>query len=328
MRQKIIITISLLLFALVLFLMFTDFFNNTEKVRLTDIDSSYVKMKLVDTSLIKYKEIRFIQHTVSEASGLAVDDQSNIYISGKNIVQIISNNWTDITNFTIDSSATCLAVGSNKDIFLGMGNHIEVYNNQGKLLAKWKAFNEKSCITSVAIGEKDVFVADAANRLVLRYDLKGNFQNNIGKKDEQKGVEGFVIPSPYFDLGIDYFDNLWVVNPGKHQLNNFTESGNFRTAWGKTSTTEIDGFTGCCNPAQFCFGSDGSFITYEKKANRIKIYNHSGEFQCVVAPSESFTQFKSETNTDPLVKDLAVNSKGEILALEAASKGIRVFAKR
>lgn len=328
MRQKIIIIASLLLFGVAIFLMFSDFFQNSRKTEVNSLDSIYNKIKMVDSSLIKYKEIQFIQHSLTEASGIAIDGNSTIYIAGKGKVQIINSDGKILKDFKIDSAARCIALGPNNDIFLGIGNKIEIFNKNGVKQMEWKEYNHKSLITSISIRNSDVFVADAANRLVLHYGINGELKNIIGKKDTTKNLDGLVVPSPYLDAAIDPFDNLWVVNPGKHHLYNFTDNGSLRTAWGKTSTTEIDGFTGCCNPAQFCFGADGSFITFEKKANRIKIYNHGGEFQCVVAGSDSFSKFKSETNTDPLVNDLAVSKDGLIYALEAASNSIRVFAKK
>jgi hypothetical protein len=328
MRQKIIIIISLILFGVVVFLMFSDFFRSPGKIEMNSLDSVYNKMKWVDTSLIKYKETQFLHHTLTEASGIAIDSSLNIYIAGSGKVQIINANGKVVSDFKIDSAARCIALGSSNEIFIGIGNRIEVYNNKGVKQTSWKEYNHKSLITSIAVRNNDVFVADAANRLVLHYSNKGELKNIIGKKDSSRNVDGLVVPSPYLDVAIDPFDNLWVVNPGKHQLYNFADNGNLRSSWGKTSMTAIDGFTGCCNPAQFCFDADGSFITFEKKANRIKIYNQGGEFQCIVAGANSFTKFKSETNTDPLVKDVAVNKNGLIYALEAASNGIRVFAKK
>ena len=63
-----------------------------------------------------------------------------------------------------------------------------------------------------------MFVADAGRRIVVRYDLEGNFVNEIGRKDEKRNIDGFVIPSPYFDIAVAKDGLLRVVNPGEHRI--------------------------------------------------------------------------------------------------------------
>ena len=47
---------------------------------------------------------------------------------------------------------------------------------------------QKALLTSIAVSKNNVFVADAGNRIVYRYDTNGNLINRIGKKDEERNA--------------------------------------------------------------------------------------------------------------------------------------------
>ena len=83
---------------------------------------------------------------------------------------------------------------------------------------------------------------------------------------------------------------------------------------------EIDGFTGCCNPAEIAIMNDGSFITGEKGLVRIKIYDPSGKLLSVVAPPEIFKE-------DGRAPEITFNTKGIIYALDFDRNVIRLFEK-
>jgi len=108
------------------------------------------------------------------------------------------------------------------------------------------------------------------------------------------------------------------VNPGKHSFENYTDEGDLRGYW-ENSSTDIEGFSGCCNPAHIAFLPDGSFVTSEKLIVRIKVHKPSGEFLSVVAPPEKFKE-------NGIAPDVAVDDDGNIYALDFDRKMIRVFA--
>ena len=108
-----------------------------------------------------------------------------------------------------------------------------------------------------------------------------------------------------------------MVNPGLHALENYTPEGNLREHWQNTGVN-IEGFSGCCNPAHFTFLPDGKFVTSEKGLVRIKIYKPSGEFLGVVAPPASFVE-------EGKAPDVAADANGNVYALDFDRKVIRVF---
>jgi hypothetical protein len=109
------------------------------------------------------------------------------------------------------------------------------------------------------------------------------------------------------------------VNPGLHSLENYSAEGRLREHW-KASGAQTENFSGCCNPAHFCFLPDGSFVTSEKGLVRIKVYKPSGEFSGVVAAPKKF-----ENKIEGQAPDVATDSQGNIYALDLDRKVLRVF---
>ena len=243
-------------------------------------------------------------------------------------MQVYNPEWKKLAGFKIDSPANCIAVGIKREIYLGTGNHVEKYSITGVLLSRWKEINKKGFITSIAVNSSQVFVADAGNHIILRYSPDGVLLNTIGKKDTARGIDGLIVPSLYLDVAMGPYDDLWVANPGRHELENFSANGDFRSSWG-ISSMRLEGFAGCCNPVHFAILPDGYFVTYEKGLDRIKLYNQAGIFDCVVAGPGSFTGSSDYHCTfKTLVNDLAADPLGNILALDATSDEIRVFTKK
>jgi hypothetical protein len=150
----------------------------------------------------------------------------------------------------------------------------------------------------------------------------------IGKKDKSKGVDGFIIPSFYFDVAVGPDNELWIVNPGKHEVCNFTEKGDFRTSWGLASM-QTNGFAGCCNPIHFSILPDGRFVTCEKGLDRIKVHDQSGKFECVVALlNDGNTEALTNCSIGARIHDLACDSEGTIYVLDASSKMVRIFNRK
>ncbi len=89
-----------------------------------------------------------------------------------------------------------------------------------------------------------------------------------------------------------------------------------------------DRFTGCCNPAHFALLPDGSFVTYEKGNDKIKVFDHTGKFHAFVAGAGSFKgnpDFLLGRNN--LVKDIATDQSGRIYILDAYNR-INIFKKK
>ena len=269
--------------------------------------------------LVHYSEVGRIPLDLPTVSGVAIGPDDRIYVSGSDSVLVFNSDGTARSSFKSNAQIRCLASGDGHDLYLGMGDHVEVYDTKGLKKASWESLGDKAIITSIAIAKTGVFVADAGNKIVWKFDKSGSRLNRIGDKDEARDIPGFIIPSPYFDVAIDPDGFLWVANTGRHSLENYSADGNFRSSWGM-SGMEIQGFSGCCNPSHFVILEDGSFVTSEKGLPRVKVYNRIGVLISVVVPTERFIE-------GTVGLDLAVDSKQKIYVLDPLQKLVRIFAK-
>jgi hypothetical protein len=268
-------------------------------------------------SLPRFKELGPVKPALAEISGIAADHQGRIYVCGKGGAEIFDSAGKEMQRFTIPGSAGCIALLPDGNLLLGMTDHVEQWSPAGMRMAEWKPADTSSVITSIAANASFVYVADAGKKIVYQYDHKGNLLSRIGEKDPERKIPGFIVPSPFFDVGISPSGDLWVANPGRYELEKYSPEGSLLSHWGESSMA-LEGFAGCCNPSHFAFLSDGSFVTSEKGIVRVKICYPDGRFRYLVAGPESF-----EEGTKGL--DLAVDCRGRILVLDPYKHLVHIF---
>lgn len=281
---------------------------------------SIEEFKQVPEELIHYKETKNFKVGFQQASALTINGDT-LFVLGDQKLKIIDTAGKLIREIPFnDKPNTVEVAGTN--IFIAFEKKIQIYNESGEMQKEWKLADDNSFITALAVKGDDVFVADAGIRKIMRFSIDGELQNEFEGKVSQEDIHGFIVPSPYFDIDINAYGDLWVVNPGMHSLENYTAEGRLREHW-KASGAKTQNFSGCCNPAHYCFLHDGSFVTSEKGLVRIKVYKPSGEFSGVVAPPTKF-----EDILEGQAPDVAVDSRGNIYALDLDRNVLRVFEKK
>lgn len=271
----------------------------------------------VDASLVLFKESRNFK--INFTAPTAISYQNNrIYLAGDNRLQIIDPSGKLLSEISLDNHPVCV-FATSAHILVGFKKSLEILNSEGEKIRGWDSFTDSTVITSIAEKEGKIYVADAGKRKVWIFDPEGKKLGEIEGKTGNEQIHGFVVPSPYFDLAFNTDNELWIVNPGKHSLENYTTNGELTTFW-ENQSVKIEGFSGCCNPAHFAFAPDGSFITSEKGLVRIKKYKPSGEFLCVVAPPAVFSGAHAP--------EVAVDEKGNVYALDFDKKVIRLFVQK
>ncbi len=319
MKNKGIILFLILLAAVIVAVMVADWYSKRpDKMKPNKFEYSVDQFKEVPEELIQYKETKNFNIAFKSPKGITVENDK-IYLVGDQKLKIIDLTGKLINEIELDDNPKTVEVAGDS-IFVAFKNHIRVIDETGNLYNEWQLETENSMITALAIHGESVFVADAGTRKIIRFSKSGEKLNEIDGKANEDAAHGFIVPSPCFDIDINIEGDLWVVNPGLHALENYTDDGNLREHW-KSSGINIEGFSGCCNPAHFTFLPDGSFVTAEKGMVRIKIYKPSGEFSGVVAPPKKFTD-------EGQAPDLAVDSSGKIYALDFDRKVLRVFEKK
>jgi len=285
-----------------------------------DFTYDLTELRKVDPRLIRYDEADSIALPLERPRALALGPDDALYVAGDGVVLAFDKEGKRQATLEVGGEPRCLAVAPDGTLYVGMRDHVEVFDASGQRKAAWETLGEKARLTSIAVGEGSVFVADAGNRVVVRYDLAGKRRGVLAKKDPERGVPGLVVPSEHLDVAMSREGLLWVVNPGRHKLEAYTPDGDLELSWGRASAA-IEGFCGCCNPTDIAITPDGFFVTAEKGLPRVKLYGLDGTLESVVAAPESF---------DPNVVglDLAVDGHGRVLVLDPAAKKVRVFVRK
>jgi hypothetical protein len=316
--KKTVIPVFLLMLTLVIIIIVVGDFqagkpgNRPDNIYMLEID----QYRSVDPTLISHRETKNYRVEAGEVSALAYDS-GKLYVAADKFILVFDLQGIQLLRINLDDAPLCLDITGESMIIAAFRNRLGLFADTGEQLWLTDTLDGRAVITAVAADDSFIFAADAGNRRVLRYDHKGTFLGSFEGKTGGKDLHGFIVPSANFDLDINEYGELWVVNPGKHALENYTREGELRGFW-ENSSLKIDCFSGCCNPAHIAFLPDGSFVTSEKGLVRIKIHKPSGEFASVVAPPDLFTM-------DGKAPDLAIDEDGGIYALDYERKIIRLF---
>ncbi|MHC4558757.1 MAG: NHL repeat-containing protein [Planctomycetota bacterium] len=291
------------------------------------------ELKQIDPNLILYEEsTQPIKTGFTDSHSIALDSEGTIYVAGDKAIRLLDEIGELLDEIKLTETVGCLDIADNGKIYVGMRNHVEVYDGWGKRQSTWKSLGRKAVLTSIIVWKNNVFVADAGNRIVVHYDITGTVINRIGKKDSRRNIPGFVIPSPYFDLAVPRDGLLRVVNPGRRRIEAYTFDGDLEFWWGEASAA-IEGFCGCCNPVNIAVLPDDGFVTCEKGLVRVKVYDSEGEFLGVVAGPSQLAR-DGEYRVCDLPEecqaggfDVAVDASGRIFVLDTINNVVRIFTK-
>jgi len=288
------------------------------------------RLRKTDPKLIHYEEVRRFPCPGSNPRRIAIGSEGRIYVAGGDAVTVLDRGGAQVSEITCSDVARCVTVATEGTIYVGVRDHVEVFDRDGKRLAKWDAPNKRTWVSGLAVGANDVFAADSGNRIVLRYDMSGKLVGRIGKRNRERNIPGFIVPSPYLDVKLARDGLLWVNNTGRHRVEAYTVDGDLEFFWGKPSAA-IDGFCGCCNPVGLALLPDGRCVTCEKGLPRVKVYSANGTFECVVAGVESFPENWLKCSlADCTVGglDAAVDAAGHVYVLDLVNADVRVMARK
>ncbi|NJK85779.1 MAG: hypothetical protein HC906_07220 [Bacteroidales bacterium] len=274
---------------------------------------SVEEYKEVNPELVKYRETKQIKIQQVNPTGISYSEK-NIYMVSAEGLHVFGVNGKEILKKNFTDGATCV-YANEKHIFIGSENYLLKLDSTGQIICK-SDINPNSWFTSIAQRNHDLYVADAGNKLILKYNTDCKKTGEFAGQSRSTVIHGFIIPSAVFDVAINPDQELWVVNPGIHALQHYRDDGSLIDFWEKTSI-EIEGFSGCCNPAHIAFLPNGNLITSEKGMVRIKEYSPKGDLLSVVAEPMKFEGEKAP--------DIAVDEQGNILALDMDKKMIRIF---
>jgi hypothetical protein len=285
-----------------------------------DLDGNY------DPKLLLYRQVAAFDTGMGEVVALAMGQDDQICVAGDHAIKVFDPAGDTIRDIPLEGEPSCVHFDrAGARMYVGLANRIAVYDAQGKLLANWKEIAKDSYFTSIAVRGQDLFVGDPGRHVVVHLDSQGKVIGEIGRKDENAGFGGFIVPSLHMDMAIDHEGMLRVANPGCHEVETFTLDGKYQAdrAWGNPGSG-IEAFTGCCNPTNFAIMADGSFVTSEKGLPRVKLYSPQGKFVGVVAGPKQFARSRYDGDTPGI--GLGVTTGGTICVLDPFSRQVRLFA--
>ena len=269
----------------------------------------------------EYELVTTIPSGLEELKGIAVDPDGRVYAAGKGGVKVLDGQGEVLREWATPEPARCLAVDEAGNVYVGLRTRIVQYDSKGEEIASWgeegRGRGEFSVITGIAVRGPNVLVADAGNRCVHRFDLTGDFIDEIGKRDREAGVLGLICPSPYLDCQIDPEGRVHVNNPGRLRVERYRLDGEPIDHWGAAGTA-VDRFCGCCNPVHIALLPGGRTVTAEKGIPRVKVYDADGRMLALIG-SDRFSP-----GADGL--DVAVDSKEGLYVADPGDGKIRVFA--
>ena len=249
-----------------------------------------------------------IDLSIQAPRGIALTADGNIAVCGGRTVVILNPAGIQTAEYPIETMAECIAGDEAGIVYLGTGDHVSVLDTTSGQVTEWTVLDERSIITSIAVSHDRVFVADAGTRRVWVFDSGGMLVNMI---------EGFVVPSPNFDLAALPDGRVWIVDPGRHTIGLFDQEGRRSVSFGRYSLA-ADGFSGCCNPTNLAIRGDGSLVTVEKGIIRVKLFGSDGDFVGIAAGPRDFPIYDAGV-------DIVAGMSGEVLILFPRIRKIFVF---
>lgn len=280
-------------------------------------DAELESLRKVDPRYLTYREAAKIATGMENPRGIATSPDGALFVVGDRALMRDEGRGVKQVTTPLEGTPTCVTLGRDDHLYLGMTDHVEVYAKDGKRLAVWQSVGAGAHITAMAVTEKDVWIANSAGRVIVHCDLQGRVIGQLGEKNEAEGYPGLIVPSPHLDVAPAPGGNLYVTNPGMHRVETHTPEGKLLSFWGASSSA-LDSFCGCCNPTDIALLPDGRFITSEKGIPRVKVYSASGQFQEVVAGPDAFA-------SSTMGLDLAVAADGSVLVLDPKAKVVHIF---
>jgi len=274
------------------------------------------EFKVVDESLISYREARQIEIETDEPKAFAWH-QGNLYLLTEKHLQVISPEGQEVLKKTIEPNPTAITIAKEGTILVAYQNHLVAFDAAGDEILRSEPLEEESQFSSLAVSDNTIFVADGGKKEVVVFDTQLNQTGSFKGESGVSAIHGFILPSLHFHMAINSNDELWVVNPGMHRIQNYAANGRLRGDWGTPAFT-LNGFSGCCNPTYFAFMADGRFVTSEKGMVRVKIHKESGELESVVAPPDKFPNSEKAPS-------VAVDDNDNVWLLDFDKKMLRLF---
>lgn len=286
-----------------------------------------------DPKLIGYEQAGKFVTPEKDPRRIFVGPDDTVYLAAGNLLVLSSKEGARRNELKFAEPVRAVTIAADGTLYVALRGKVQTFDRKLEKAAEWDAPLKKAWFAGLAVGENDVFIGDAGNRVVWRYDRSGKLTGRLGEKNAARNIPGLICPSPFLDVELAKDGLLRVTNPGRHQVEAYTFDGDLELSWGKPSFG-IEGFCGCCNPINIALLADGRFVTCEKGIPRVKVYSERGVFECVVAGAETFPESLrsgrglSKADGSMAGLDAAVDSQGRVYVLDQVAGEVRVMVPK
>jgi hypothetical protein len=250
--------------------------------------------------------------------GLALGPRDAIYALGDDEVRVFEAGGRFARSWSAPEKASCLGVAPDGRVGVGSPGRVDLYDEKGTRVGGFAAGTRDKAaeVTAVRFVRDSILVADAAARIIRRYDLRGTEQAVIGAGNK---TGGFLLPNKSLDFDVDAAGVVHATDTGRHQVTSWTLDGRMVGSFGRFGMARPEDFVGCCNPVNVAVLPDGGIVTAEKVAARVKVFSKDRSLLAVIGP-EHF---------DPMCWHIhvAVDSTGRIVAADPERRTIAVFKR-
>lgn len=250
-------------------------------------------------------------------SGIVVDSEDCVYALGDGEVRIFDPTGDFIQSHKAPAGTQCIAVGMESRIYYGLPGRVEIHDRRGSRLEGFSVGDgsRSANITAIKVCDSGILIADAAARLIHRFDLNGKQIGTIGIQGKNLR---FMLPNRSLDFDVDAEGVIFAADSGRHRVSFWNTNGALLGHFGRFGLSNLQDFVGCCNPVNLAIASDGKIITAEKVIARVKVFDRSGYLLALIGP-EHF---------DPKCTHLhlAADSKGRILAADPVRREVKIFS--
>ena len=228
--------------------------------------------------------------------------------------------WNRAADLPTEGEAVAVAVHEDGRAFVAERQKIHVFGAGGAPLASWgkagKEPGQLGFLAGIAVRGGDVWLADAGNRVIHRFDTTGDFIADVGGRDDVFGRPSILCPSPYLDCAVAADGSLYNTNPGRWQVEHTDPNGKLIGTWGSQGSDWAE-FSGCCNPTNVAVLPDGRIVTSEKGIPRVKVVD-AQKHELQVAGAEHFAEGAAGL-------DLTVGADGRLYVVDPAAGKVLAF---
>ena len=272
-------------------------------------------LQAVPREMIGFQETASMAIPLETSRSVAVDGDGRIAVAGDRRLLIYTDGRLS-HDYPFDEPVQCAAADEESDWYVCLASRVEKISLSTEAPVVYPFRSKNVLPLAMIVVDETIWIADAARKTLWRRDISSKSPADWTSIPGDR--KHFVIPSPFFDLAQGRDGQIWVVNPGRHQVENVSLDGRIRGSWGVASM-EIHGFCGCCNPTHLALTPGGGFVTSEKGIARVKLFSPAGDLESVVATPADF-----DPGTTGL--DLAVDDAGRVMVLDPVRRAVRIFA--